>query len=170
MEKELMVNKYIADIFKDIEITDDNIKSYYEENKNSFNKVKASHILVKTKGKADELYQKAKAGTDFAELAKNNSTGPSATKGGDLGWFGKGMMVKSFENVAFALAKEEISKPVKTDFGWHIIKCTDKTTITSYRDVATEIRNTLVTERKKNAIETRYKKLQDNYKVKIIEK
>ena len=88
--------------------------------------IKASHILVKTEDEANELYEEIKAGKDFAEAAAEVSLCPSGVSGGDLGYFGKGMMVKPFEDAAFALNVGELSKPVQTQFGWHLIVVTDK--------------------------------------------
>ncbi|MFA3783752.1 peptidylprolyl isomerase [Melioribacteraceae bacterium 4301-Me] len=96
--------------------------------------VKASHILIKSTGndqndlkRANEIYQEAVKGTDFASLAKANSQDPgSALKGGDLGWFGKGQMVKPFEEAVYSGKVGQILKPVKTQFGYHIIKITGK--------------------------------------------
>ncbi len=82
----------------------------------------AAHILVKTEDEAKDLLSKLEDGADFAELAKEFSTGPSGPNGGDLGWFGIGMMVKPFEDAVIALEEGEISAPVKTQFGWHVIK------------------------------------------------
>lgn len=88
----------------------------------SSGEIHASHILVNSKEAADSLYQLVKNGSDFAEIAKANSTCGSAPQGGDLGWFGRGQMVPAFENVAFSLADGEISEPFQTQFGWHIVK------------------------------------------------
>ena len=85
-------------------------------------KVHAAHILVKTEQEAFVVIYDLNAGKDFAEVAKAKSICPSAKKGGDLGWFGKNQMVKEFETAAFSLKPNQISKPVKTQFGWHIIK------------------------------------------------
>ena len=82
---------------------------------------KASHILVETEERATELLAEIEAGADFAELAREKSTGPSGASGGDLGWFGAGDMVESFFNAVAALEPGEISAPVQTDFGWHVI-------------------------------------------------
>lgn len=87
-------------------------------------KVKASHILVKKKSLAEELLQQLKAGEKFSKLAKQHSECPSGKRGGNLGFFTRGQMVKPFENAAFNLKKGEISDIVKTDFGYHIIKRT----------------------------------------------
>ena len=88
--------------------------------------VRAAHILVAKEDKAKELLQMIKSGTSFADLAKQYSSCPSGRKGGDLGWFGKGMMVKEFEDAAFNHAKGEIVGPVKTQFGWHLIQVVDQ--------------------------------------------
>ena len=89
--------------------------------------VKASHILVKTDVEAGSLLFDIKRGTiTFEDAARQKSSCPSGKKGGDLGWFGRGQMVEEFEDAAFSLQKGEISKPVKTKFGWHIIRCDDQ--------------------------------------------
>jgi peptidyl-prolyl cis-trans isomerase D len=130
-----------ANLAKYQTVTDDEIAKYYAANKDSLHEpeqIHARHILVavkdsdseaakqKAKERIEKIYKEAKAGADFAKLAKDNSDGPSAPNGGDLGWFGKGAMVPDFEKAAFALKKGEVSEPVKTQFGWHVIKVEDK--------------------------------------------
>lgn len=88
-------------------------------------KVNCSHILVSSESEAKKLMDRIKAGENFADLAKKVSTCPSGKKGGELGWFGKGQMVPEFEKVAFENEKGKIVGPVKTQFGWHIIKIVD---------------------------------------------
>ena len=88
--------------------------------------IRASHILVKTEEEAKKLYDEIKAGKEFAQIAQEVSLCPSGHNGGDLGFFGKGMMVKPFEDAAFDLEIGEISQPVQTQFGWHLIQLTDK--------------------------------------------
>lgn len=88
-------------------------------------KIRASHILVKTEEEAKKLLEEIKNGADFAKLASEHSMCPSGREGGDLRFFGRGMMVKPFEDAAFALKKGEVSEPVETQFGWHLIKLTD---------------------------------------------
>ena len=124
-----------------VKISDNDIKKFYDENPNYFttkDSVKASHILVKAEEGADEatvaaakkkieaILAEVKGGADFAETAKKSSEGPSGPNGGDLGFFARGQMVPPFEEAAFALKKGEISGIVKTQFGFHIIKVTDK--------------------------------------------
>jgi peptidyl-prolyl cis-trans isomerase C len=86
-------------------------------------KIKCSHILVKKQSEAMSILDRLKKGESFANLARELSIDRgSAKKGGDLGLFGRGVMVKAFEEAAFRLSKGEISQPVKTEFGYHIIK------------------------------------------------
>lgn len=82
----------------------------------------ASHILVETKEEAAAIKEELDGGADFAAVAREKSTGPSGPNGGNLGWFGPGMMVPSFEAATIALEIGEVSEPVETQFGWHIIK------------------------------------------------
>ncbi|WP_312857793.1 peptidylprolyl isomerase [Bacillus haikouensis] len=113
-----------------ISISDDQIKEYFEANKDSFaqaEQVEASHILVEDEETAEEVKDKLADGGDFAELAKEYSTDTSnAESGGELGFFAKGEMVAEFDEKAFAMKAGEISEPVKTEFGYHIINVTDK--------------------------------------------
>ncbi len=88
--------------------------------------IRASHILVKTEEEAKKLYDEIQNGASFAKIAEEKSLCPSGQNGGDLGFFGKGMMVKPFEDAAFSLNVGEISQPVQTQFGWHLIQLTDK--------------------------------------------
>lgn len=85
-------------------------------------KIRCSHILVKTEQEAKEILEDLQSGVSFAKLAEMKSMCPSRKHGGDLGVFGRGAMVKPFEKAAFALEKGQLSQPVKTEFGWHIIK------------------------------------------------
>lgn len=87
--------------------------------------VKASHILVKTEEEALKLKAEIKTGEDFAKAAMKVSLCPSGQNGGDLGYFGRGQMVKEFEDAAFSMQKGEVSNPIKTQFGYHLIYLTD---------------------------------------------
>ena len=133
-------------------ISDKDTKDYYDEHMDLFKqpeKIQASHILVKVEQGADEsvkaealkkikkIQKELKTGGDFAELAKKYSDCPSKAKGGDLGSFGRGQMVKPFEEAVFSLKPGEISDIVETDFGYHLIKAGDKKAevITDYKDI-----------------------------------
>ena len=88
--------------------------------------VKASHILIESEAEAKSLKQQIDSGAKFEQLAAAHSKCPSGESGGDLGWFGKGMMVKPFEEACFTMKEGEVSNPVRTQFGYHLIKLTGK--------------------------------------------
>jgi len=111
--------------------TDDNMKKVYEDAAKQISgeqEVHARHILVETEDQAKKIEEQLKKGADFAELAKKESKDPGASDGGDLGFFTKDQMVPEFSTAAFALEAGKISDPVKTQFGWHIIKVEEKRT------------------------------------------
>lgn len=113
-------------LYSSTEISDQELEAYFQQNKDLFEleeeKVEAAHILVDTEAKALELIAKLDEGAEFADLAREYSSCPSGNQGGNLGVFGRGQMVLPFEQAAFAMTVGEISSPVQTDFGWHIIK------------------------------------------------
>ncbi len=88
--------------------------------------VKASHLLVATEEEAKKLKEEILSGKPFADAAAEVSMCPSGANGGDLGYFGRGQMVKEFEDAAFSMNVGEVSDPIKTQFGWHLIYLTDK--------------------------------------------
>lgn len=106
-------------------VTEDAVKAAYDATYSGAAPEKefdASHILVETEDDAKALITELEGGADFAELAKEKSTGPSGPRGGALGWFGKGMMVPEFETAVADMEVGAISAPIKTQFGWHVIK------------------------------------------------
>jgi len=122
---------------EDVKVTEDELKQYYNQYKPQ---IRASHILVKDEKTAQEIKAKLDKGEDFAKLAKEYSQDAgSAQNGGDLGWFGPGKMVKEFEDAAYALNVGQVSQPVKTEYGYHIIKVTDKKKKPSYEQMKEEI-------------------------------
>ncbi|MFC5702745.1 peptidylprolyl isomerase [Cohnella faecalis] len=133
-----------------VKVTDEEVKQYFEANKASFDQpeeVRASHILVSTKAEADEIMKQLKAGADFAKLAKEKSIDEgSKNAGGDLGFFGKGVMVLEFEKAAFSLKVGELSEPLKTQFGYHIIKVTGRkeAKVATLENNKTEIRGQIL--------------------------
>ena len=147
----------------EIEVIESEIESLYVkfstdiERKKEYN---ASHILVETETEAEELLLSLKNGADFSELAKTYSTGPSGAQGGNLGWFGQGAMVPTFENAVIELKIDELSVPVQTQFGWHLIKLNDvrKTPVPTIE----EVRKELITEIKKKKIDFEMSKIIDS--------
>lgn len=109
-------------------VTEKEIRDFYKQNEKSFinEKISARHILLKSKKEAEAVLKEINAGGNFAKLAARKSIGPSGPKGGDLGSFGRGQMVPEFEETAFALKKGEVGGPVRTQFGYHIIKVTER--------------------------------------------
>ena len=145
LTRELAYSAYKEYYNKNTKVDESTLKKEYEKNKESYDTVTASHILISTqddsgnelsdkekaaaKQKAEEVLQKAKSGEDFAKLAKEYSDdSANASSGGNLGDFTAGEMVEEFSNAAFALDKNEISDIVETQYGYHIIKVTDKAT------------------------------------------
>jgi peptidyl-prolyl cis-trans isomerase C len=110
-------------------VTEEAMRKLYEESVSKLTpeeEVRARHILVDSEDKAKEVIVKLKAGGDFAALAKEYSKDPGAAEGGDLGYFSKDQMVAEFAEAAFKMKKGDISDPVKTQFGWHVIKLEDR--------------------------------------------
>ncbi|KKB40942.1 peptidylprolyl isomerase [Bacillus thermotolerans] len=147
LETYLATNKLLE---KRIEITEEEMKTYFEENKDQFaqaEQVQASHILVEDEATANEVAKKLAAGGDFAELAKEYSIDEGSSKeGGEVGYFGKGAMVPEFEEAAFSMEKGEVSDPVKSEYGFHIIKVTDKKEAkeANYEESKEEIKSALM--------------------------
>lgn len=173
---ELMKDNYIAieylkkEVTNKVEVSEEDITAYYESNKDEFKTpemVRSRHILIKTgptasdndkkkaKEKAEEILKKIKAGEDFAKLAADISddTG-SKTKGGELGFFPKGRMVKPFEDAAFSLKPGEVSEIVETQFGYHIIKVEEKKEpgMEPFDTVKEKIKQKLLQERTKTKV------------------
>ena len=127
--KDSILAKYWLNNYLKNETSEENIKIFYNEYVKSFQEyteVNASHILVKTKNEAISIINKLKSKSQFSDLAKTFSIGPSGKNGGNLGWFSPGQMVKEFEKAAFLIEKGNISqKPIKTKFGFHVIKVND---------------------------------------------
>jgi peptidyl-prolyl cis-trans isomerase C len=131
IRNKLLMETLLQDVGK-AAVTPDAMKKVYDEAKSQMTgeeEVRARHILVPTEDEAKAVLAEVKKGTDFAEMARQKSKDPgAAAEGGDLGYFTKDQMVPEFSAVAFKLNKGDISDPVKTQFGWHIIKVEDKRT------------------------------------------
>lgn len=137
--KELLKDQLLIEkaALKDVKVTEDEVKKKYEEYKPE---IRASHILVEDEDTAKEVKAKVDAGEDFAKLAEEYSTDPgSAANGGDLDFFGQGQMVPEFEEAAYALDVNEVSEPVQSQHGWHIIKVTEKKEKESFEEMRDEL-------------------------------
>jgi parvulin-like peptidyl-prolyl isomerase len=154
-------------------VTEKDVKDYYDKHKeeiSSVSQIKASHILVKTEDEANKIYESLKKGANFAELAKKNSIDPgSAKNGGDLGFFSKGQMVPEFEAAAAKLRIGEISQPVKTKYGYHIIKVADKKLgkPIEFDKVKGLLSQRVAAEKQKEAFDSYLENLKKSYKVEI---
>jgi foldase protein PrsA len=173
VESDVKTNLQIEKILEPlIEITDEEMQTYFDENKDTFAKtkqVKASHILVEDEATAKEVKEKINAGEDFAELAKEYSTDTASIEsGGDLGFFGEGSMVAEFEKAAFSMKVDEISEPVKSEYGYHIIKVTDKQEASEakFDDSKEEIKGILFDEKMATEYTTWLEEKKEEYKVK----
>jgi len=181
--KDVVINNYIeTEIAGKATVTDAETKKFYDDNQEKFKQsesVRASHILCgvdakadadakqKAKEKAEALLKKIKAGEDFAAIAKSDSTCPSSAQGGDLGFFGHGQMVKPFEDAAFALKPGEVSGVVETQFGYHIIKLTEKKAAETlkYEDVKGKITDYLKNQKIQKDIDVLLKDLRGKAKI-----
>jgi peptidyl-prolyl cis-trans isomerase C len=154
-------------------VSDQEVRDYYEKNKEKFapvTQIKASHILVKTEEEAKKILEKLKKGEDFAQLARKYSIDTASAKnGGDLGYFTRGQMVPEFEAAASRLKPGEISEPVKTKFGYHIIKVSDKKVgqVVEFEKVKDLISQNLVGEKQKQSFDSYIEGLKKSYKVEI---
>ena len=162
---------YFSTVFLDsvaaTAVTDEALKKAYDDKYVSAEPTKefdAAHILVKTEDEAKAIKAELDKGADFAALAKEKSLDKgSAANGGALGWFGPGMMVKPFEDAVMALEKGKLSDPVKSDFGWHVIKLNDVRTAAApkFEDVKEQLSGDL----RQAAVEAKVKELTDAAKI-----
>ena len=155
-----------------VTVTDAEAKAYYDENKEQFNQgetVNASHILVSTEEKAREIYAEIASGAkSFEEAAKEYSSCPSKENGGNLGDFGRGQMVPEFDTAVFEMEVGEITaEPVKTQFGYHLIKLVSKSESkeTPYEEIKEEIKGALIGEKRRKAYESKINQLKILYPV-----
>lgn len=167
--KDILAQMMIAEVLKGIDVTEDEAEDYYHANPKQFSKgetVKAKHILVETEEKCREILEAVSKGEkSFEDAAKEFSTCPSGQNGGDLGEFGKGQMVPEFEKAAFAAGAGEVVGPVKTSFGYHLIKVTGKSEAvkTPFEDVKTSIMQTLLQQKQNDAYNAKVRELKGKY-------
>jgi peptidyl-prolyl cis-trans isomerase C len=158
LRKEVLIQALLRRVMEKVnDVTDTEAKGYYQKNKEKFKtpeKITASHIVLKTEEEAQAVLAALKEGQDFADLARKHSIGPRAAQGGFLGSITRGEMPKEFDQVAFNLPVGKTSDIVKTPFGFHIIKVTERTAPRqlAYGEVAQQIQQRLRAERQQEAI------------------
>ena len=176
MTEQILVQVLIErEILDKVDVNDEEISEYYEENKVSFTEKEQIHlynILLESEEEAQDILEQLKAGGDFSEITKEKSTGPSAAQGGDLGYLTKGTIIPEIEEVVFALEVEELSEVVKTDFGFHILKITEKKpeTVKALEEVKEEIIQTLLPTKQKEAFDNLLEELKGKVEIEINEK
>jgi len=178
MKKELAIQVWQKKLLGSIKITNQELKDYYNKNKDEFNEkesVHARHILVKTKAQAEKIISELKGlhgqklKEKFIELAKKDSTGPSGPKGGDLGYFAQGQMVPAFNSRVFSMKKGTVTlTPVKTQFGYHVIYLEDKkpAMTKTFNEVKTFIEQRLKMEKFKKVFKQKMDELQKSAVIK----
>ncbi|GFZ33727.1 peptidylprolyl isomerase [Clostridium zeae] len=153
VKKDILTQIIINKVLSEITVTDEEALKYYEENKEAYMEpetVSAKHILLDSEDKLKEIREDILSGKkSFEQSASEYSTCPSSEQGGDLGAFSKGMMVPEFEEAAFNLPVGEVSEPVKTQFGFHLIKVASKNSavVKSFDEVKKDVVNELIQQR-----------------------
>lgn len=141
-------------------VTDEAIQAAYDERYTNFKpgtEYHAAHILVESEDKAYEILDQIEGGVEFADAAKTHGTDGTAASGGDLGWFGEGMMVKPFEEAVMSMKAGEVKGPVKTEFGWHLIKLME--TRATQAPKLDDVREELAQELEQKAVAARLEEL-----------
>lgn len=154
-------------------VGDDEVKAHYEANKQDFQKperVKASHILVDSKEKAMVVLEEIEKGLSFADAASQYSSCPSKERGGDLGFFGRGQMVPEFEMASFEMQIGEISQPVETQFGFHLIQLNDKEEggVFDLDEISLDLMKDLTMKKQSELYSAKVETLKGQFKVEIL--
>ncbi|MGE4282886.1 MAG: peptidylprolyl isomerase [Clostridia bacterium] len=172
LKNNLLKEYSITRLLNTIKVEESYVAQYYDENKEQFEKpesISASHILVEDELQAHKVVGEINRGFSFEDAAKQYSSCPSNAKGGDLGYFTKGQMVPEFEEAAFAMNIGEISKPVSTQFGYHIIKLTDRKegASSSFDEVKNQLTQQLTMMKQNEVYKNKCNELKKKYEVKI---
>jgi peptidyl-prolyl cis-trans isomerase C len=169
--KDNMIKQFtIRTLLDSVTVEEQELQAFYDENAAMFRNdesVTASHILVDTEEKAEEIAEALKGDKSFEEAAKEYSSCPSSQNGGDLGNFTRGKMVPEFENAAFALDVDQVSGVVQTQFGFHIIKVTEKQDATqkTFEDAKAEIENTVLLQKQQAKYLEKVEAIKENVEV-----
>lgn len=171
--KENLLQRYaVQKVMDDVDVKDEEAKELYEQNKDKYisdEKVSAKHILVDDEEKCKEIKEEIDNGLDFSDAAAKYSSCPSSKKGGRLGEFGKGQMVPEFEEVAFNMEEGEISDPVKSQFGYHIIQLDKKVPAEqkSFNEVKEQVKQQLLQQKQFQVYNDNVQKLRGKYNVEM---
>ena len=168
-KRDVLAQLAMRETMKDVTVFEEEVKEYYDANQAQYQKgttVSAKHILVTSEEKCNEILAAITSGEKaFEEAAQEFSTCPSGQRGGDLGTFGKGQMVPEFEQAAFAAEIGQVVGPVKTQFGFHLIKVEAKNeaTVASFEDVKENIKRTLVQQKQNQVYNETVAELKEKY-------
>lgn len=167
-KKEILASMAIGEVVKEVTVTEEELKEFYEANKARFKKdgtVSAKHILVKDEAKCQKILEEIAAGKAFEVAAQEYSTCPSGQKGGDLGEFGRGQMVREFEEAAFTAEIGQVVGPVATQFGYHLIKVEAKNeaVVAAFEEVKEQIRRNLLGQKQNQAYSAKVAELKAKY-------
>ncbi len=174
MKEEMLANFAIAKAVESVKVTDEEAKAFFEENKSelmSGETVNASHILVATEEEANEILAKINAGEiSFEDAARAHSSCPSSEQGGNLGEFGRGQMVPEFDSACFEMAVGEVRGPVKTQFGFHLIKLNAKNEAKpiEFSEIADQIKQKLMSDKQQAAYRSKINQLKILFPVDIL--
>lgn len=174
LKEDMLANFAIAKAVDGVRVTDEEAKKFFEENEkdlNSGESVSASHILVDSEEKANEIKAEIESGAvSFEDAARKYSSCPSSEQGGALGEFTRGQMVPEFDEACFSMKVGELRGPVKTQFGYHLIKLNDKKEATplKYEDIADQIKQKLLTDKQQAAYRSKVNQLKILYPVDIL--
>lgn len=167
--RDILAQLAMRDTMKNVNVSEDEMKDYYEANQGKFakgNTINAKHILVDSEEKCKDILASLEKGEKtFEEAAKESSTCPSGAKGGDLGEFGRGQMVKEFEDAAFGAEAGQVVGPVKTQFGYHLIKVEKKNeaATASFEEVKGQIYQNLMGQKQNDAYNAKVRELKEQY-------
>ena len=171
VKEQLLMEYAISKCVESVRLTEEEVRAYYDSHKEEMTEgetVNASHILVDSEEKASELLEAINAGEiSFEDAARKNSTCPSSEQGGNLGDFGRGQMVPEFDTACFEMEEGEVRGPVKTQFGYHLIRLNKKNPAEalSYNDVRAQLYEQLTRERQQAAYQSKINQLKIMYPV-----
>lgn len=168
-KRDILAQMAMAEVLKEVTVSEEETKGYYQANESRFSKgetVRARHILVAEEEKCQEILEAIVSGkTEFEEAAKEYSTCPSGAKGGDLGEFGRGQMVAEFDRAAFEAEIGHVVGPVKTQFGYHLIRVEEKkeASVVPFEEVEGQIRTSLLQQKQNQAYVQKAQELRKKY-------